>query len=49
MMCGQIEQLKSDNIVNPSPPIDHVSFKSLLELYSGPLSSVHDVLPAYFK
>lgn len=46
---SQIEQLKSDNIVNPSPPSDHVSFKDLLERFSGPLSSVHDVLPAYFK
>jgi len=46
---AQIEQLKSDNIVNPSLSNDHISFKNLLGRYCGPLSSVHDVLPTYFK
>lgn len=49
LMYDQIEQLKSDNIVDPSPSDDHVSFKELLERYSGPLSSVHNILPTYFK
>ncbi|KAG6911623.1 hypothetical protein DXG01_011926 [Tephrocybe rancida] len=43
----QVKQLASDNIVNPSPPIDSVSFKEFLGNYSGPLTSVHDVLPTY--
>ncbi|KAI0785012.1 NAD(P)-binding protein [Abortiporus biennis] len=44
----QVKQLKIDNVVNPSPPPNYVSFKDLLEKYSGQsLSCVHDILPKY--
>jgi len=45
---AQIEQLRSDNIVNPFPMTNHYSFRDLVELHtSDPLKSVHDVLPNY--
>jgi hypothetical protein len=43
----QIEQLKSDNVVCLSPTPDHASFQNLVERYSGPLKSLHDMLPTY--
>ncbi|TFK56678.1 NAD(P)-binding protein [Heliocybe sulcata] len=47
---AQVEQLKSDNIVNPSPPANHASFKDLVERNSeSPLKSVHEILPTYLK
>ncbi|KAL0951514.1 hypothetical protein HGRIS_008199 [Hohenbuehelia grisea] len=47
----QVEQLKEDSIVNPLPPAseNHASFREIVEKHSGPLSSVHDVLPTYLK
>ncbi|KAF9460103.1 NAD(P)-binding protein [Collybia nuda] len=44
---AQIEQLKSDNVVNLSPPPNHKSFKLLVERHSAPLSSLDDILPTY--
>jgi len=45
---AQVEQLKSDNIVNISPPSGHVSFVDLIDRFSSsPLTSAHDVLPKY--
>jgi len=47
---AQVEQLKSDNVVNPSPPANHASFKDLIERhYGSPLKSVHEILPTYLK
>ncbi|RDB28710.1 NADH dehydrogenase [ubiquinone] 1 alpha subcomplex subunit 9, mitochondrial [Hypsizygus marmoreus] len=46
---AQVEQLKFDNVVNPSPSNDYFSFRQLLEKYSGPLTSVHDILPRYLR
>ncbi|KNZ75025.1 NADH dehydrogenase [ubiquinone] 1 alpha subcomplex subunit 9, mitochondrial [Termitomyces sp. J132] len=43
----QVKQLSSDNVINPSSLPGVISFKDLLERYSGPLTSVHDVLPTY--
>ncbi|KAI0697551.1 hypothetical protein BC835DRAFT_1405622 [Cytidiella melzeri] len=46
----QVEQLKMDNIVNPSPtPADrYCKFKRLIEQHSGSsLKSVHEMLPTY--
>ncbi|KAF8078857.1 hypothetical protein FPV67DRAFT_1404744 [Lyophyllum atratum] len=44
---AQVEQLKMDNIVNPVPSTESISFQDFLEQHSGPLVSVHDVLPTY--
>jgi len=44
---SQVKQLQSDIIVNPAVPAVSISFKDLLEQYSGPLTSVHDILPTY--
>ncbi|KAF5384882.1 hypothetical protein D9615_001314 [Tricholomella constricta] len=44
---AQVKQLELDNIVNPSPSADSISFKDFLEKHSGPLTSVHDILPTY--
>jgi hypothetical protein len=46
---AQVEQLKSDNIANPTPPENHASFKGLVEKYSAPLTSVHTILPTYLS
>ncbi|WVW83817.1 hypothetical protein I302_105838 [Kwoniella bestiolae CBS 10118] len=54
----QVEQLRSDNIVSPSPPLNSLSFKDLLKTFpsslpsSSPpgdpgLTSVEKVLPTY--
>ncbi|KDQ63299.1 hypothetical protein JAAARDRAFT_168979 [Jaapia argillacea MUCL 33604] len=44
----QVEQLKSDNVVNPCPPENHASFEDVIRKYSSsPLKSVHDILPTY--
>jgi hypothetical protein len=45
---AQVEQLKSDNIVNPIPSANHASFAEIVSRFSGaPLASVHEVLPQY--
>lgn len=45
---AQVEQLKSDNIVNTSPAANHYSFQELLQRFDGAtLTAVHDVLPKY--
>ncbi|KAJ4485870.1 nucleoside-diphosphate-sugar epimerase [Lentinula aciculospora] len=56
---AQVEQLKSDNVVNPSPAhnsmgTEYFPFDTLIEKYSIPgtrsaLASVHDILPKYFS
>ncbi|TFK77326.1 NAD(P)-binding protein [Pluteus cervinus] len=47
---AQVDQLRLDNVVNPSPPSNHVSFASFIESYSRtPLQSVYDVLPTYLE
>lgn len=56
----QVRQLRYDNIVSPTPPINNVNFSSLLETFpsslptSSPpgqanLTSVHSVLPTYLS
>ncbi|KAH8119858.1 NAD-binding protein [Phellopilus nigrolimitatus] len=45
---AQVEQLKIDNVVNPSPLSDHASFAELLKRFNGePLKSVDEILPEY--
>ncbi|KAF9076027.1 nucleoside-diphosphate-sugar epimerase [Rhodocollybia butyracea] len=56
---AQVEQLKSDNIVNPSPPhnemgTEYFPFNTLIEKYAvlgkrTLLRSVHEVLPTYIS
>lgn len=47
---AQVEQLKSDNVVNSSPSAKHVSFKDLVEAHSPTsLRSIHEILPTYLK
>ncbi|KAE9400583.1 nucleoside-diphosphate-sugar epimerase [Gymnopus androsaceus JB14] len=56
---AQVEQLKSDNIVNPSPPqnemgTEYFPFETLIEKYAIPdkktsLTSVHEILPRYLS
>lgn len=55
----KVEQLKSDNIVNPSPPqnemgTEYFPFETLIEKYATPdkktsLTSVHEILPRYLS
>ncbi|KAI0347743.1 NAD(P)-binding protein [Trametopsis cervina] len=45
---NQVEQLKSDNVVNGSPPETHCDFGHMIEEHSGAqLTSVHEILPKY--
>lgn len=56
---NQVRQLRYDNIVSPTPPINSVNFSSLLESFpsslptSSPpkadLTSVHTILPTYLS
>lgn len=56
---SQVRQLRYDNIVSPTPPINSVNFSSLLESFpsslptSSPpkadLTSVHTILPTYLS
>ncbi|KAF9040468.1 NAD(P)-binding protein [Hymenopellis radicata] len=46
---AQVEQLKSDNIVNPNPEANCISLENLFRKHSSTpdLRSIHDVLPSY--
>ncbi|KAF5312254.1 hypothetical protein D9619_002949 [Psilocybe cf. subviscida] len=47
---SQVEQLKSDNIVNPSMPSGHLSLADALsEAGLPPMYSVQDILPTYLR
>ncbi|EIW87054.1 NAD(P)-binding protein [Coniophora puteana RWD-64-598 SS2] len=46
----QVEQLKIDNIVNPNPLSEHMSFEDILQKHAScPLTSVHSILPTYLS
>ncbi|EGO05325.1 hypothetical protein SERLA73DRAFT_44019 [Serpula lacrymans var. lacrymans S7.3] len=46
---AQVEQLKSDNVVESFFKERHNCFEDFVTQYSGPLTSVHDVLPTYIS
>lgn len=44
----QVDQLRLDNIANPSPPSNFFSFSNLLAEYDGePLRPMTEILPTY--
>ncbi len=45
----QVEQLKSDNIVNPNPEANCIALETLFRKHGSTpgLRSIHDVLPSY--
>ena len=46
----QIEQLKTDNIVNHERPATHISLANVLSSYSDePLESIQKILPSYLR
>ncbi|KAF9481665.1 NAD(P)-binding protein [Pholiota conissans] len=45
---AQVEQLKSDNIVNPKLPANHLSLHGILSNFTNqPLRTVEEILPTY--
>jgi len=47
---AQIQQLKTDNIVNVEMPTKHISLEEVMSTYSDePLTSIQNILPSYLR
>ncbi|KAF8973652.1 hypothetical protein BDZ97DRAFT_1648366 [Flammula alnicola] len=47
---AQVEQLKSDNVINPHMPKNHLSLEDALSTFSTmPLRTVQEILPTYLR